>query len=669
MSLLLWAAEVAVVGEAVRGLGTRWLPVWRTSELAERVVLDVYLGGGVLYLLAAVELGGFIAPVVRAVPIAAAVVLLYRVARLRRTPGASAGAEPLRELTTNSWVLLAFASALALYVVEVVAALAAPTGNTYDSSLLTTYVTLLLQHGSVPLSFRPYGAAAILYPQGSTVLLGWAQQTFGLPPARTSVLVTPLFLALVPLSGYVAGRRLLGTAAAGGAFALALAFLGPATRAFVAGSNDFVMATPLVLLLVARLELWRGAAPPSFRDALGFGLLLGYAGALNVVGTQWILPALLVFGLVAAPRFGGRFLSWLLRWCTAAGAALVAGLPSLYVLIAARVSPASLAGALTVTPGTPSGFTSAPLIGQLDPFLFRATDVDLSPIPALRDELALLLVLGAVALLWVANDAEPDPRWRRFGWALLGAGATIAAWLVLLSVSHVAHSPVESLRFISNAGEMSTWLFLLYGLLAAVPLVLAVERFPRLGSGAGGAPRRGRPRGSLPAIAPVLFAALVVLPAIVLTPVGLGPVLSETYQDFGNVTAADFALFDYAASHFVAGERVVVAPGSAAEFLPGYARGIVMLYPMAPGLPTVNASYTLVVRELTNGTLDATGRADLAALTPTVVVVTGNSTVLWRAFWASPLVGLLGSPSVAWHEGDAWVFNASGCRPHTAPCD
>ncbi len=676
LSLALWGAQAAVVGEAVRGVAGRYLTLLRPGEAIERLVLDLYLGGAVLYLLAAVELGAFTPPVVLAVPVVAAAVLLYRVGRVRARGEAARAAERLLRGLGSGWAIVALASALGLYLVEVAVASPVASGNTYDSSLLSTYVALLLQHGSVPLSFRPYGAASILYPQGSTVWLGWAQLDFGLPPARTALLVTPLFLALPPLAGYVLGRRLVGSERAGAAFALALAFLGPSTRALVGGSNDFVLATPLVLLLAARSMAWGRPGAPSARDAATFGLLLGYAGALNVVGTEWMLPALLVLGVSSTPRFGGRLVAWGARWLTAAGAALVAGIPSIYVLVLARARPASLAGELSVPSSRAVGIGLAQWIGEVDPFLFRASDTALSPVPIVRLELAVLLVAGAGALIVLAT-AERASSWSAFSRWAASAGLAVVGWELLLLASGVPGSPVRDAAFVSNAGELGVSLFVVYGLVAAVPIALALERVGQRHAAdppGPGATRRTARQAELRALAPFALAVVLIVPAAVLTPTSLSPVLQSYYHDFGSVSGADFALLEDASAFVPAGSRVLVAPGSAAEFLPGYVRGITLLYPMEPGFSRANGSYSLVVRDLTNGTLDVSVLAAIAALAPEFIVVTGNNTVLWGAFWASPLHdatynGTATFP-VVWHDQDAWIFDASACRPEHGhgPC-
>jgi hypothetical protein len=480
---------------------------------------------------------------------------------------------------------------------------------------------------------------------------------------------------VTPLAGFVLGRRLVGSSAAGAGFALALAWLGPATRALVGGSNDFVLALPLVLLLAAHATAWAGKEPPALWDAVGFGLLVGYAAVVNVVGAEWLLPALVVLAAVSRPAFGGRVLAWIVRWTVALTAALAAGAPSLYVLVSARFAPSSLTGALSAPASTPVGIGLSQFVGSIDPFLFRAGDIELSPIPLVRIELAVLLVLGAVALLWLAIERPREDRFARFDRWTVAVGVSIVAWLGIQLGAGVPGSPLRVFAFVSSAAEFSLGLFTVYGLIAAVPLVLALEQLPAPGrAGSRRAAGRGHapPRGLGRAFAPVALAVIVIVPAVVLTPTSLGQVLSNTYADFGNVSAADFQLLDYASDHVPAGTRVLVAPGSAGEFLPGYAPGIVLLYPMAPGWSRVNASYLLVVQELTNGTLDGSGRAALASLEVDLVVVTGNNTVLWRAFWASALLGPGGPSSPTFpfdfHDQDAWIFNVSACRLPPGSC-
>ncbi len=672
LGLVLWAGVVALVGELLRALAARWIPSWRSLELLERFLLDFYLGGALLYLVAALPLGLFVAPVVLALPVAAAVgVVLLVVARGRSREIAEGIVRTVRPLARPTYGVV-LVSALALYGLELAVALPVGTGNTFDSGLLTTYTGLLLHHHSIPLSFRPYASPAILYPQGTTVWLGWAQLTFGLPPARTSLLVTPLFFGLAPIGGFVFGRRTFGSDAAGLGMALLFAWLAPATRDLVGGSNDFVFAFPLVRLLAGQASRWFRSPAPAVSEAVGFGLLAGYSAAMNPVGAQWLFLALVIGGAVGRPRGYAVVAAWFSRWAVALGCALIGVLPSLYVLAQGRGSPGFVPGAVAAPAGEPTGISLAQFTGSLDPFLFRPTDTALSPIPALRLELAVLLVIGLGLVLLARRDSPLGRYLEGFRRFLLGAWVALVLLLAVLYAASYGFGPAVAVTAVTSGGEASTWVFTLYGMLAALPLVLALERFGgwlgRMrndGPVPQGSPRPRRRRVSgafdpARAVAPLAVALLIVVPGVALTPPALPPFLSLLYHDLGNVSADDFALLEYAGTHLPAGARVLIAPGSAADFLPGYASDLVLLYPLVPGWPWANASYYLLVAELSHGALAARGEAALASLAVSDIVVTENNSVLWPTFSPAPFLADPTQFPLLFESGPAYLFARAG---------
>lgn len=663
-ALLLWALVAVVVGEAIRLLTSRWIPLWRVNEPIERGLLDLFLGGAGVYLLAALPVGGFTGPVVLAVPVAAGLYLLGRTVSLRH-----AGVRPTVEVClarlARPWVLVALASSLGLYCVEIGVALSVATGNTYDSSLLTTYTALLLQHHTLPLSFSPYGPQGIVYPQGITVWLGWAQTDFGLPPARTSLLVTPLFLALVPLSGFVFGRRMFGTDGGGAVVALVLAWLASSSRIVVWGSNDFVVAFPLVLLLAAESEAWIRRTW-GWGDAVGFGLMLGYSAAINPVGAEWIMPGILVLALVAHPAEARGLVRRVGRFLATLGSALVALAPSLYALALAFASPGFGPAAGPGIGGGRAGLSLSGWVVGVDPFLFGRGNGYFSPLTAIRFELALLFLLGLLLFVGVSRLSALD---RLLGvarpWALAAVGV-IAAWMGLLVAKGSGWSPARDVTVITSAQELSLWIFTVFAIVAAVPIIVLVDYFSPAGSLASAAPE-GRPRqrsrfGSLrikgpvtSTLALVALVGILVAPGVVLTPTTFAQGLEADYGSYSKVSSADFALLEFAGAYLPSGSRVLVAPGSVAEFLPGYATDVVLLFPMID-LGSANASYTSIVQELTNSTLNALGNASLADLNVEFILVTMRNTVLWPAFSPDPLLANSTRFPVEFHEADAYLF-------------
>ncbi len=667
LALLAWAALAAIVGELVRALTARFVPLWRHPEPIERGLLDFFLGGGLLYLVAAIPWEAFVVPIVYFLPFAAGVGLMVIVIRSSRRPGWThellASFAPLRRPV----YLVAILSALGLFVVELSVATPIGTGNTFDSSLLTLYTSLLLQHHTTPLSFAPYASTGILYPQGTTAWLGWAQIALGPPPARTALLVTPLFFGLAPLGGFVFGRRMMGSDRAGLAVALLLAWVGPGTRGVVYGSNDFVLAFPLVLLLAGQAVVWFRSPVPRFSDALAFGLLTGYSAAINPVGAEWLLLALPIAALLTYPRFGGLARAWLVRWGVAVGATLLGVIPSIYVLVLGRSSPGFVPGATSGLPGRPPGINGPQFAGAIDPFLFGSSDTGLSPLAALRLELAVLIVLGLVLLVAVRRDSALGGYFDTFRTFVIGAGAVMIGLLAIVWAASSGFGPAVAVAHLTSAAELSIWLFTLYGLIAAVPLVLALERFVGWVRRTGPVEERGRGRSPahwstngtpsvMRAVIPMAVVLVLVVPGVVLTPTQLPPALSAIYHDFGNVTGADFDLLQYAGSVLPEGARVLVAPGSAGEFLPGYCTNLVLLYPMVPGFRTVNASYQRLVRDLPNGTLDPADTQALVALDVQYIVVTGNNSNLWPAFSPSPFEADPATYSLLFHENDAYLF-------------
>jgi hypothetical protein len=656
LALLVFAAASAILGGAVRTFALRWVGSWRTLGPVERLVLDVYLGGAVVYAVAVVPFGLFTWATFPVLVVVALAYLLVRAYRLGRSESRSAVvALARRYLSLGPIVALAAAGVLGL--LELAIAVGVPTGNTYDASQLATYTALLLTNHSVPSTLAGLGVSApVVYPQGATVWMGTAQLLFGLPPARTAVLVTPLFFAMAPLGAYALGVRWLGGERAGAVLAVVFVVLATWTRMQVSGSYDFVAAFPLTLLLVALSRSWVDASPISWTDVAAFGLVAGYAAALNPVGIGWWLLALpVVAGAAAAGRWCGDSRAWFGRYGVALGAAAIPVAPSL-VAVGRGLGHVGFAA---TAPGlgtlAPVGLTGPQILGYVDPFLFGPSNQWLSPFPILRDELAVLLVIGLL-LLVLPGFASAHTLLRRL---VLGALASAGAWFLVEALASAGVRPFPSLAPLTNGAELSEMLFTVYVLVASVPVLALLERGVR----ADPADRERRPRWSLdprsrPTQATVALAVafLLFVPGVAIAATEMPTTLGDLYHSFGNVSAADFALLAWVSANVPPGARVLVAPGSASEFLTAYAPQLRVLYPMVLGFAYPNATYRDVNRELTNGTLEPNGSADLHALAVEYVAVTGPNTVLGNPYSPAPLLGDPLEFPMVYHDGDAYLF-------------
>ncbi|MCI4326388.1 MAG: hypothetical protein L3K16_01950 [Thermoplasmata archaeon] len=658
LALLVFAAASAILGGALRTFVVRWVPAWRSLGPIERLVLDLYLGGGTVYAVALLPLGLFTAATFPTLVVLALAYLLFRVVRLGRSESGRAVVRAVRGyLGIGPGVALVAAAALG--ALELAIAVGIPTGNTYDASQLATYTALLLAHHSVPTNLAGLGlSGSVSYPQGATVWMGTAQLLFGLPAARTALLVTPLFFGLAPLGGYALGDRWLGGPRGGAVLAVALAVLATWTRLQVSGSYDFVAAFPLTLLVIALSRSWVEPTVVPWGDVVAFGLLAGYAAALNPVGVGWWLLALpFAAGAAAAGRWFGDARAWLARYAVALVAAAIPIAPSLAAVARGRDHIGFAGSAPGVGTLAPVGLTGSQIVGYVDPLLFGATDQGLSPFPVLRLELAGLLVVGALLLAVLANSTGDRGPVRRLAFgAIASAGVLfLVEWLASLGVR-----PFPALAPLTNGAELSEMLFTAFVVVAAVPVVALLEwkaadptipdsvRRPRWSLPAGSSPR-----GPTWAIA---VALLLFVPGVAVTATEMPGTVGTLYRSFGNVSAGDFAMLAWAGTGLPAGARVLVAPGSAAEFLPAYAPQVRVVYPVVLGFDFPNLTYRDLNRELSNGTLEPNGHADLLALGVGYIVVTGRNSVLGTPYSTAPLFAEPSEFALVEHAGDAYVF-------------
>jgi hypothetical protein len=659
VGLLLFAAASALVGGALRTAVLRYVPSWRKLGPVERLVLDVYLGGAVVYAVAVVPLGAFTSATFPVVVALGAAYLAYHAVRLGR-PKAREAIQRAGSEYLALGPAIAMLAAASLGLLELALAIGVPTGNTYDASQLSTYTALLIQHRSIPTNLQGVGLAIpVVYPQGTAVWMASAQLLFGLPPARTALLVTPMFFGLAPLGAYALGERWLGGVRAGATLAVAFAVLATWTRVQVSGSYDFVAAFPLLLVILALSRAWLGPDLPTWPEVVAFGLLAGYAAALNPVGVSWWLLALPVAaGLTLGARWAGNARRWFARYAGVLAVSTVPILPSLAGILGGLGHLGFSQGEPGVGTIAPVGLSGSQILVYVDPFVFRSNDAWLSPFLSLRIEIALLLVIGALLLLLRPSFAGDRSFLARF--ALAGVFSA-AVWFLVEWLASAGSRPFGDLAPLTSGGELSEMLFTVFVVVALLPVAVLLE-WP---TEAPSAPREraAPPRGHSPlptATLALLVALLLFVPPVAVTATEFPSSVGNLYGSFGNVSADDFALLAWAPSHLPAGARVVVAPGSAAEFLPAYAPGLRVLYPMVVGFDYPNATYRDLVRELTNATLAPNATADLRILDADFVAVTARNSVLGAPFSVAPLLADPTEFPMVFHSGDAYVFAVEG---------
>jgi hypothetical protein len=684
--IVLFVAMLPLGAVLLRG-GERFLGRHVGLSLLERVLFAFYIAGGVLFVLASTPIPWFGIPLVVTMIVAGAMAYLLIAWR----EGGRGIRAALRQLNRPEiWVVGAATVGLLLF--EIFPISSQPFPDAYDGSDIAIWMKLTLAQHTLPWSLAPYANAGVVYPQGSTVWMALPVMLWGWSIPVTVVLLPTLFLSLTVPAAYCWGSRL-GSHSFGRSLPLGLLFaawfalVASWPRLFVGGGYDFVLALPLLLLFLGGLADLPQLNRLGWRDLVAVGVGAGVLACLSLVAGE-VLAVLLLAYLVLARlpdvRATLKGLSALLLVIVVqlafvsrslVGVAVWFSYPS-HVLTQAGDPPYS-----SVLPNGPLDF--ALVQGQLDPFV--PWKWKLSPFPALSLLLQILLAVGLILVTWGLL--------RRRGVSFLGIPrglllhlgaltATVFGATGLLLLTATENPIAASIRAVTQVNEFSFCLFILYSVIAVLPLIAAVQflegRWARstMPNGDRGGPSRTStvrrwPRRETTRTTDVYWAVSV---AMLLVPLGVGAFVTtadapgwihEQFLDTGNVTTADAAALQWAGSNLPTCSGVFVVPGSAGLFLPLYGEQK-LIYQMNPR--PVNQSYFLAVEDLTGGVYDNGTKAELLQLNVTEVLATAATFASYAPIVVPPLEA---SPDfrALFSEGDASVLEfipgveATGCPP------
>lgn len=629
----------------------------------ERVVLAFYAAGTLFFLLASIPLSIYGTVLVATVLILGTAYYAYLLARHR-----AAGWRSALAVARQPAMILLVAGFLGLLVLEVAPVWNHPFPNAWDGSATALWTNLILRQGTIPSSLQPFSGAPVVYPMGAAVWMTLPVVVLGWSVVQVPVLLPPLFLSFTVPATYTWGERWSrGTSSSSTAIGLLFAaFFGLVAgfpRLYTGGWYDFTLALPLLLLTIGWLPGWSRGERPRWNAVAGLGLTYGALTALSVTAGEMATVLLLAFVLLCH-RGTLRDLS--------------TRLAQIAVIVVFQL--AFISRSLWAWAGTPSaayvpssyyGPLDLRLVeGELDPFV--PWKGKLSPIPLASLELQILLGVGLVlAIVWVVRPPREDRP--SVGPALsplllTGTGVSFVVTGLLLFTDLPGAFWVR-LGSVTNLDQSSMVLFLFFTGLALLPLVSLIPAlrrsnatsFPTRSAHPDEAPARRTAQGSPwprfggARLRTILVVTLLVVPLAVgaVTTVTAAPgYIESNVGKTSNVTAADIAALEWAGSHLPACSVVLVAPGSAAQFLPEYAT-VHLAFPMNP-VPT-NGSYGIAVANLTGGVYSSETRAALIALGVTEVFVTGQTSVSFLPFLPKPLES---SPDFSglWASGDAEIF-------------
>ncbi len=639
---------------------------------SETLLLSFYLAGASLYVVAALP-----------VPLYGASVLFGLIALGILVAGALLVREAARtwerwsRLLANPGPWVVAVLVVALLYVEVTGIGLRSLSNGPDGAFHGLFTTLILRDHELPWTLQPFANAGVLYPQGEPVWETVPVLLYGWPVYVVPMVLPCLFLALTPLGAYGWGLRVGigftgGGEASGALFAGFFGLVASWPRLWVGGSYDFAVALPMFLLCVGWLGPFARTPHRSWADRVGLAAVFGIAATISAsVGVA--LVCLLAAYLVAYRPWG---LVSLGRSVTEVGLALAAiGLllsrPIVAVLLWYHLPGHVLSGAGSPPYAYPVGpvVNWSTLLQQVNPFVVGQFKV--SPVPLLFFEVMILFVVGlallAVRLLFKDSRAF-DRIPRRVAADLAVLTVTLFVLTSVMIFVEGSDGALGTVLAVPNYIQISVLLFLSYSVIGTVPLLIAWgsvsthyrHRKERAedASASTNRPDRWRvspSRAGAPSSA-MVASALVLIVAFSAGAVATGTSVPEYLQShvapLSNVSAGDIAALEWAGANLPECSRVLVAPASAAQYLPEFAvLGVV--FPEYPN--PVNYSYHVAVQDLTGGVFDNSTELALGFLGVTEVFVTQQTSTPFLPFDPAPMESSADFQEL-FHQQDAYIF-------------
>jgi hypothetical protein len=649
LQLLLFMVLLIVDGEPFR-VALRRLPLFSNLDLIQSCVLDLFLGGFVLYVIAILPFGLFNLPLILTFTAVCFLVAVYFhvddvrvVFRFRGLRDKFGG---------NRWVLSGYVIVFALFLFVLIMQLYSLSGfvlgGIFDESIHALRVHLILQNNGVPLTMAPYLQEGIIYPEGAHVIFAYASRVLGFDAATSVYHVTVLFKSLPVFGAYFLGRKLSSSKLYPLGLSFIFAFVSSWPLYVTWGSNPFLVGFPLFLVNLGLLfELVNSERKTSVAELVVVGLLFGFVGAIMVS----FIEVLAVIGVIfmAYWIFRSRILSrrrafeFLIIF-------LVCLLPMasmFYRFLYFYGYPGHNIG----LPGDFAGYQSTQMPFTMLQALNWAFEY-LSPFIIVR--VLMLFFIGTLLVLFWRTKGNGDQRSIFFF-----SGSVFAAAALL---SFVAFFLPSGFDFISWGHQ---------GIIIAVSISMVLMPFytviVRL-------LKRVNPSRFLPALqksasssllAGIIFLALINGPFIYYR-LGVDPqVLSGGYAMFAVTGSADFQLMNWMNQNLSSAAIVLVSPYEPGLFIPAISNQKIV-YPYTAS--AFSFSYQSLVELINEDVMNGTTYRLMRDLSISYVYVGSNAAYWWfqKQKWNQLL--FLGNPNfeLVKNYGDAYLFRFNPGFPEVA---
>ncbi len=307
LQLLFFMLVLIVSGEPFRVVFLRRIKLFSDLDFLQICILNIYVGGMFLYLIASLPLFLFSQVFVFSFTIFCFSFSIY--AHSKALKNIVRLDEMRSSLKKNGKMLFIYSLVFVFFLFLLLVHLSSMSnlifGSLFDESIHSLKVQVILENKYVPLTLEPYLPEGIIYPQAAHVIFGFACYMLNLEVPQSVFYVTILFKSLSVFGAYFLGRQLSSSRLIPLGLSFIFVFISSWPLYVVWGGNPFLVGFPLFLVNLGLLfSLIHSAERNSLGTLVGLGLLFGFNGALIVsyIETLFVLVVLVSIYVLICKR-------------------------------------------------------------------------------------------------------------------------------------------------------------------------------------------------------------------------------------------------------------------------------------------------------------------------------------------------------------------------------
>ena len=470
---------LCALGEPWRIILQKFARLFKSLGFLQILVVDVYLGGFFLYIIALIPLHLFTAITLYTITILSGIIVLLFHRRKFRSAIQNLSLHPKFSFQNNYSFEIIMVASLFLFSLGIYTS---PFnhllfGSARDNAIHSLFVQLIIENKQIPVTVQPYLNEGIVYPQGFSIIAAYSVLILNYSPPQAIFYLTAFFNALTILGAYFLGKTLSNKCYLGLSLAFVFAFVASWPKYITWGSNTFVASFPFYFICLSFLP-FLARNKLKVREIFAIGILFGYLSVLHLQPYQTLFASLFLLWLYVALKREKNRWRILLNLLAISGLSLLVLSPFIYRFFAFYQYPGHNIGLpADVEIPVPQPSFSLVLIGVAWLFEHLAANT--------------LLRIGSLILFFVSGLTMVSLR-RKNGFAqtnqliMIGTATLLGQLLIFvlgaISPAHLPFYPNPMLLYIPFYFFIATFSFLLYHFFSSrlSKKILAKTKEPKL---------------------------------------------------------------------------------------------------------------------------------------------------------------------------------------------